>query len=638
MEVTQSFRLVGETDIEQIPCDLVDGQYVVHWMDIEHVFPKVKYVKNGNVAVNLMKDSNRNRIVPHCIKYYPDVILDVALSSTVRSGLAESQVIPPFADVAINHGGASTLNPCPTVNTFSNVVLSFNQTSNLSRREDLDSEMERRLFSSLAPEIQEQHCVNSDVYIMDGRCFQGFKAEMTKNIELTKQLKDQAFRQFVLLSKQVQAILTQNLELYNNHIPRLFIVLPQDSSQWDYTNPSSNSFRFYFLCECEEYTKSTPNKSLQHHIHLAKHKGYDIAQPSEFFQQYGFYILTILRMLKFGISVPGVTIPPVSQLSIYDRDRANSSVQQHLADTIEAGIDQVIGYIEDISVDDGRPIDESTEGMRNNEIFKGAADLRNLKTFLKDVDGNTLGDLYRTVDTQGHVKWICIDHYREKYPETEVEALNDIALPALWFNEDVGEVSMSLYSRGEADHFYSALAKAKFVYQLWIDFLFNATYDDYMALRDSIYKTNVAVLELLGYGGNGPTSDNMNHNRRHNPIFDIMRHPTIQSIEISCMPDLFSQSKGISRHSDFSNLRHLGIDEIKAADISKFESLLAKAPNLSSLALYTSWKQFLAVYGAIVKHQTFLIDFKCLSLRILPPTTESRQSRIALRDLAHLFR
>ncbi|KAG0006684.1 hypothetical protein BGZ65_005162 [Modicella reniformis] len=39
---------------------------------------------------------------------------------------------------------------------------------------------------------------------------------------------------------------------------------------------------------------------------LAKHEGYDIAQPTEFFDQYDFYVLTILRMLKFGISVAGV--------------------------------------------------------------------------------------------------------------------------------------------------------------------------------------------------------------------------------------------------------------------------------------------------------------------------------------------
>ena len=61
MARTQSFRLAGSTDIEDIPCNHVYGQNVVYWEDIEHVFPGIKHVKNGRVTVNLMRDSNRNR-------------------------------------------------------------------------------------------------------------------------------------------------------------------------------------------------------------------------------------------------------------------------------------------------------------------------------------------------------------------------------------------------------------------------------------------------------------------------------------------------------------------------------------------------------------------------------------------------
>jgi len=64
-------------------------------------------------------------------------------------------------------------------------------------------------------------------------------------------------------------------------------------------------FRLYFLCECGEHTKATKSNT-PHCIHLAKHEGYDIERPSAFFQQYGSYVLTILRMLKYGIAVAGV--------------------------------------------------------------------------------------------------------------------------------------------------------------------------------------------------------------------------------------------------------------------------------------------------------------------------------------------
>jgi len=61
MEKTQSFRLIGSMAIKKIPCDNVEGQYVVSWVDIEKVFLGVQYVQNEEVVVNLMKDSNRER-------------------------------------------------------------------------------------------------------------------------------------------------------------------------------------------------------------------------------------------------------------------------------------------------------------------------------------------------------------------------------------------------------------------------------------------------------------------------------------------------------------------------------------------------------------------------------------------------
>ncbi|OAQ22059.1 hypothetical protein K457DRAFT_131510 [Linnemannia elongata AG-77] len=69
MEETQSFCLNGMTKIEKIPIQHVDGQNVIHWKDIEQVFPGVKYVKNGDVAI------------PCYVKCFPGVVLNVVLSS-----------------------------------------------------------------------------------------------------------------------------------------------------------------------------------------------------------------------------------------------------------------------------------------------------------------------------------------------------------------------------------------------------------------------------------------------------------------------------------------------------------------------------------------------------------------------------
>ncbi|KAG0318728.1 hypothetical protein BGZ99_005483 [Dissophora globulifera] len=83
MEHTQSFRLIGTTQIENIPIQYVDGQSVVYWESIERAFPGVRQVKNGDVAIH------------HCIKSFPDVVLDVVLSSATEPLDVDPLMEPP---------------------------------------------------------------------------------------------------------------------------------------------------------------------------------------------------------------------------------------------------------------------------------------------------------------------------------------------------------------------------------------------------------------------------------------------------------------------------------------------------------------------------------------------------------------
>ncbi|KAK3817449.1 MAG: hypothetical protein J3Q66DRAFT_339926 [Benniella sp.] len=305
MVTTQSFRLIGKADLKDIICDQVDGENVVFWEDIEQVFPGVKYITNGNTVISMMRDSNRKRITPQCIKHYPGVVLDVALSTTA----SDSPVDLPMAT------------PC--------VPLTAQQPSTPAMALDLEPEMVQRLASSLTPKIQAQLKSTCDGYeliaqaIKEGhldpsdvlrRSFQELKTEMTRNMQLSarvvelvekKEPQDQSSDQLAMLRRQTQSVLTLNIGLHENPIPRLFVVLPLvHQPLYDPQNSSSNTFRLYFLCDCGEHTMSAKSKT-SHHIHFAKHEGYDIVCPDEFFRRYGSYVLTILRMLKFGISVGG---------------------------------------------------------------------------------------------------------------------------------------------------------------------------------------------------------------------------------------------------------------------------------------------------------------------------------------------
>ncbi|KAG0274033.1 hypothetical protein BGZ96_004555, partial [Linnemannia gamsii] len=323
------------------------------------------------------------------------------------------------------------------------------------------------------------------------------QAELESKQDEIKELQIQALGQLAVLQTRIKAVLTQTYELHEYPIPRLFVVLPQNPSRWDRANRFSNKFRLYFLCECGEHTKSINSKTKTHHIHIAKHDGYEIARPSEFFKQYGPYVLTILKMLKFGISVAGVAIPAISHLVRADVIDQASTYLQKLKDDIEPGMNQVITLMDDVSVDEGAAIEGFGEDMENKMALEGA-DLRKLDTFLKDKDGNkVLGDIFRTVTDEGHVKWVCIDHYRENYQENTAKEFQRVldSVGGL-VDEHLGRVEVKLRSKVLADKFWSVLGKTRSVYELDVDLDWACNMSDLEAMEDALTKSRVSILRL----------------------------------------------------------------------------------------------------------------------------------------------
>jgi len=525
--------------------------------------------------------------------------------------------------------------------------MSFKQIATLARKDTIESKLEQLLVSSLPSDLQLQVRNSTNVRdsliqaVKDGQvqqsneqliaCLQELGGNVTeiknmasmimdlvsKNYKLTsdnykltsdnngllarvsemqkvldakqdemKELQIQALDRLALLQKSVKALLTQTYELHEYPIPRLFIVLPEDSSSWNPLDLLSNKFRLYFLCECGEHTKST-NTKIPHHIHLAKHEGYELARPTEFFQRYGPYVLTILQMLKYSLTVAGVAVPALTQLIRPDDVEKVKEGLKSLTNTLEPGVNQAIEYIEKVTADQGQAVVELSEQMDSNEALEGA-DLRQLESILKTKDEHrVLGKLYRTVTGEGHVKWVCIDHYRENYHEKATKAFRD-AVAALHgvFDENVGRVEVILRSKVQADQFYQDLEKARLVYELKIHLDWETSQGDFKRLRNALPKTSVGVLELNLRDTDGPTSDRLNRSQRYDPIIGIMRHPSIQSFAIRGPLNFSRRSSVLSRDDEFPNLRHLDVDLYEwEDDIPGINSLINKSPNLSSLAL-----------------------------------------------------
>ncbi|KAF9945136.1 hypothetical protein BGZ72_001623 [Mortierella alpina] len=381
-------------------------------------------------------------------------------------------------------------------------------------------------------------------------------------------MQQRALDQLFLLQSRVQAVLTQSYELHEYPIPRLFIVLPQYPSGWDILKPFTDKYRLYFLCECGEHTKAAgSNNKIPHEIHLAKHEGYEIARPTNFFQQYGPYVLTILKMLRFSVSVASIAVPAVAHLINADALDYAAKGLQHLKDCIEPGMDQVISKIEKDSVDEGEPVGNFADQMKNKEALEGA-DMRKLETFLKDKDGNkVLGNLYRTVTDEGHVKWVCMNHYRENYNKTAADAFRR-AIDAIGgsFDENNGLVKAKLGSRVSANQLYLALENARSVYELNIILDWACTGSDLQALQDALKKSAVSILRLDIQQFRQSLSNKLSPVPTRYEILDcIMSPPSMKSIHIVLPKDLIKLSNFTPTRPP--NLRKLSFEMIFGSNI-----------------------------------------------------------------------
>lgn len=58
--------------------------------------------------------------------------------------------------------------------------------------------------------------------------------------------------------------------------------------------------------------KECDQEVISRHIHLSAHPGYNLKRPKEFFQEYGDYVLNLLRIVKHGCNLKHNCIPPLT--------------------------------------------------------------------------------------------------------------------------------------------------------------------------------------------------------------------------------------------------------------------------------------------------------------------------------------
>ncbi|KAG0046914.1 hypothetical protein BGZ83_007942 [Gryganskiella cystojenkinii] len=386
----------------------------------------------------------------------------------------------------------------------------------------------------------------------------------------------------------IHAVMTKNYEIHDCPIPRLFVVVPQNPDRWNNKNPLSNKFRLHFLCECGVPSNSgcqstmIPNKT-----HLANHEGYQIERQTEFFRKFGPYVLTILKMLKYGVIVANMVAPGLTRLvhSVTPAVTSNALIKQK--SQIGSWIDQAIDQVERIQKDYARVAraghSNKSSDFDDIELLEGA-DLRHLASFLRDQPSDrAVGNLYRSTTQTGQVKWVCKEHFREDHQEKdemafkeEVEAANGT------FDENKGRVEVQFLSKASARRFYVMMSKTTCIQELKIGLLWDLNPNDMTELMEALKKSRVAILELNCQHSAGPRIEMLDRSE-----WDASWWTNYRPLKLSRANAVFSQINGTAGALSTIKVLHFeGFMFPSAKDQSSiFQTLIATCTGLRNLTV-----------------------------------------------------
>lgn len=406
------------------------------------------------------------------------------------------------------------------------------------------------------------------------------RVELSRKQDEIMVLQYRALDWLALIQRGQRVLLTQNYELHKYPIPRLFIVLPDVvvQSRDPSSSPSTERYRLYFLCECGSHT--IPNgSSTAPHIHLAKHEGYELEKPKEFFKKFGSYLLAMMHMIKIGTAVAGVVVPPLTSLKILEGLDFTREPFASLKKNLPILVDNTIDLLNKNEINEN--IDAGSSNRQSD--FEGLealedADLRRLESFLRDRDeGRALGNLYRIVTSEGHVKWVCHEHYRANYRESAMEHLRAVVKTCRGrFSEDTGKIEIKISSSTEAKTFYEAMVKARRVHELELTFGWKVTMEDIRTLTDAVDKAGVIRLEVDGCQLRRSMSEMIYRGRRLDPFAQLACNGHIQALRIGGSNDFFSRINRSSLKSA-PRLRSFSIElevPIKDKAVKAFHSFI----------------------------------------------------------------
>ncbi|KAF9131522.1 hypothetical protein BGW39_001698 [Mortierella sp. 14UC] len=445
------------------------------------------------------------------------------------------------------------------------------------------------------------------------------QAESKKRDEQILVKQQETIDHLIVAQQRLEAVLVQNYELHEYPIPRLFVILPDSYERWDPRNFMAERFRLYFLCECGDHCKSHTGTNassgqlaitaaaapatrcpipVKNTIHLAKHEGYELSRPNEFFDRYGPYVLGMLRVLKHCLAVATVVAPAVALADNGVKDVMDGV--KSLSESTQKAVDISINFLErkldDGAVSDGMAGNESerqnVDRMLEDLAALEGADLRRLDSFLRNKDADKiLGNLYRITTETGHVKWVCLDHYRQVYRETTMTSfLQCVETNGGTYDPQVGKVTIALKSSTAAKDFFSRLSsQASFVIALKVALNWSFGSSDLVMAVDKIAKSSVQDLELdlQDFDRSLPIVSQLRPGKgRYHTLLSLLSNTKLKDLTFANIALIGPRTSSLpsgNRPSHLQSFHFLNV--IRAMDDSRLASLILHCPGLVDLRL-----------------------------------------------------
>ncbi|KAF9906140.1 hypothetical protein EC991_000936 [Linnemannia zychae] len=574
---------------------------------------------------------------PKRIAHYPDHIIDVvcvgpiaAPSPGVSLSFPSAQLLPTdhieqmVSSLALqpsNPSASSTYylssmaRPIKALLSIDSSIANVQQ--QLDRSTDQQSVHHQQLLQQLYHMIEQQNEMLREQAASKKREEEMLReqAEAKLRDEQMLKMQQEAIDRLIVAQKKVDALLVQNYELHEYPIPRLFVILPDSYETWDPRNFFVERFRLYFLCECNDQcstdagitepsgqltiaaaTLGTP-VPVKNSVHLAKHEGYELSRPTEFFDRYGPYILGMLQILKHCLSVATVVAPAVglAETKVKDVMDGVKSISERTLEAVKISIDYLEQKVDENTAADGVARVNST--TQDDDMFKGlaaleGADLRRMDTFLRNSDKDKiLGNLYRITTSTGHVKWVCLEHYRQVYRETAMASfLESVETNGGTYDPQLGKVTIALKSSIAAKDFFSRLsiqAQAVTTLRVTLDWSFGSS--DLAKLVDSVSQSGIQSLELDlkdDFSANPTVASLRPGKGRYHSLLNLLSNTKVRGLTFFNVALIGSRTSSIPTNHQPSLLQSFHfIGVINAADDSRLADIISHCPGLVDLRL-----------------------------------------------------